>query len=478
MIYDVEQAIGILDTLLEPRQLSDLQELLLRECWQGKSYQEIAEEFDYEAGYLRIVGSRLWQELSDTVGEKITKSNIRSVLRRQLQVNKSRDKIIQKQETENNFKSQENLSFYSLERNNLELFKPSFPGCSVSINSPFYVERFPIESLCCREILQPGALIRIKAPQKMGKTSLLNYIISYGANKQGYKTVRLSFQQADQGAISNLNHLLRWFCKIISWKLNIEPKLDDYWEQDSNLAKSSCTRYFEEYLLPQLSDPLLLGLDEVERIFSYPQVAQDFLPLLRVWYEEANENPIWQKLRLLLVYSTEDYLPLNINQSPFNVGLPIALPEWNFQQVKHLARGYGLNWGNDETRQLMELVGGHPYLVQLALYYLQEQNATGLAFFYPGNDASQAFTFEKLLEYAPTESGIYNNHLRRQLEYLQDSQLAAAMKQVVSSSSPVLLASQLVYRLQSIGLVKLCGDKAMPSCELYRQYFRVRLTTP
>ncbi len=344
---------------------------------------------------------------------------------------------------------------------NQPLVRAKFPGSQVSPNSPFYIERPPIESRCCNEILQLGALIRIKAPKQMGKILLLNYILNYAKN-QSCRTVPLSFQQADEEAVSNLSNLLRWFCKSISWKLKLEPKLDNYWDTDAGLAKYNCTRYFEEYLLEQINCPFVLGLDELERLFAYPKVAQDFLPLLRVWHEQANESKIWVHLRLVAVHSTELYVPLDINQSPFNVGLPMGLPEWNSEQIQALARCYSLNWGNSEAEQLMAIVGGYPYLVQLALYHLQNQDVS----------------LEQLLQDAPIETGIYINHLR----YLENIQavpkLSTAIREVVNNNESVLLNSVLAYQLQSIGLVKFDGSRVMPSCQLYRKYFRARLLKP
>jgi hypothetical protein len=71
-------------------------------------------------------------------------------------------------------------------------------------NSPFYVERPPIERLCEETILQPGALIRIKAPKQMGKTSLMIRILDE-AIAQGFKTVTLSLQLADAEVFTTLN---------------------------------------------------------------------------------------------------------------------------------------------------------------------------------------------------------------------------------------------------------------------------------
>ncbi|HBY77530.1 MAG TPA: molecular chaperone Tir, partial [Cyanobacteria bacterium UBA11148] len=68
----------------------------------------------------------------------------------------------------------------------------------------------PIESRACETILQPGALIRIKATRQMGKTSLMARIL-YHASQQGYRTVALSFQLAEGKVFADIDKFLRWF---------------------------------------------------------------------------------------------------------------------------------------------------------------------------------------------------------------------------------------------------------------------------
>jgi hypothetical protein len=43
------------------------------------------------------------------------------------------------------------------------------PNQPVPLDSPFYVERPPVEQLVYQEISTPGSVIRIKAPSRMGK---------------------------------------------------------------------------------------------------------------------------------------------------------------------------------------------------------------------------------------------------------------------------------------------------------------------
>ena len=141
----------------------------------------------------------------------------------------------------------------------------------------------------------------------------------------------------------------------------------EYWD-DIFGSKMSCKDYFENYLLSEIDQPLVLAIEEVDVIFERLDLADDFFSLLRSWHEEAKSNPVWQKLRLILVHSTEVYIPLNINQSPFNVGLPIELPEFSVAQVQDLAQKHGLTWKQEQVNQLMKIIGGHPYLVREALY--------------------------------------------------------------------------------------------------------------
>ncbi|NJQ96692.1 MAG: hypothetical protein HC784_01240 [Hydrococcus sp. CSU_1_8] len=47
--------------------------------------------------------------------------------------------------------------------------------------------------------------------------------------------------------------------------------------------------------------------------------------------------------------------------------------------------------------------------------------------------------------------------------------------EVVISKQPISLSSECGFKLQSMGLVNLDGDKYYPRCNLYRQYFSVHL---
>ncbi|MBD2463515.1 pentapeptide repeat-containing protein [Oscillatoria sp. FACHB-1407] len=77
-----DEALLLLDHLLQEQKLKDLQELVFRYTWEGWTYPEIAKQLGYDTSHIRDVGYELWQQLSRSLGERVTKKNIQSVLRR------------------------------------------------------------------------------------------------------------------------------------------------------------------------------------------------------------------------------------------------------------------------------------------------------------------------------------------------------------------------------------------------------------
>ncbi|WP_337886187.1 AAA-like domain-containing protein [Fischerella thermalis] len=425
------------------RHLRNIEVAVLRGALLGQKYDQIAAECDYAPEYIKHdVGPKLWQILSSSLGEKVSKTNLMAVL-------------AQRASWEEDTGTRKGITKMFIP------FTPLTPPPLPLSPSSFYVERPPVESRCYEEITRPGALIRIKAPSQMGKTSLMVRILAHAKqqNPSEVRTVALSLQRAERSIFNDLDKFLRWFCASITRKLQLPHRVDDYWSETFG-SKSNCTAYFEDCLLPDLNGVLVLGLDQVDEVFLHPEIADDFFTLLRSWYEEAaygdSGNPLWQNLRLVIVHSTEVYIPLDINKSPFNVGLAIELQTFTPLQVFDLAKRYGIDLSEGELSELMQLVDGHPYLVQQALYHLAQQD----------------LTLKQLIETAATDAGIYSNHLHRHLRSLQEHpQLAAAYEEVIHSSNPVELEQVLAFKLHSMGLVKLQGNQVISSCELYRQYF-------
>jgi hypothetical protein len=452
--FDLDQAVEIANqavTQTQGRPLTDVEILVLKGAWDRDSYDQIAARNQYSTSYIsQDIAPKLWKLLSEAVGEKIKKNSLREPLKRyweqQLQASTAVPAIPA---------------------------QPSVPAPKVlyqrenrDTDAPFptYVHRPDIETLCYDTLLNyPGTLVRIKSAKLTGKTSLVNYVLNKLA-AQGVHTVNLSLRLADsQIHFNSIDIFLRWFCFNIEQELGLESQLDHYWNVEWLGSKVSCTTYLEKYLLAQDDAPVVLCIDDVDLLFPHQDLYEDFFGLLRSWYEKARSRPQWKKLRLILAHSTEAYIRLNINQSPFNVGLPIELEEFSLEQSTELAQRTGWEGSPEDVGQLITLLGGHPYLLEKAFNYLKAHGHISLVDF---------------IATAPTQAGIYRNHLQEIWQELKERpELEAAFRPVLTAEEPISIAPTLAYQLQSMGLITLTGNLAQASCQLYRQYFQANLKT-
>ncbi|MCC5669237.1 AAA-like domain-containing protein [Nostoc sp. CHAB 5784] len=435
----IEQIIECTETLITNKtgkSLSFIQKAVLSASLleTKKNYAQIAIENNYSENYIRqLVAPKLWQLLSNSLGEKVNRTNCRAVLEQRL---------------DNSFLQTISQPTHMWQKINLEP-----PDGQVPLDSTLYIER-GLEQVCYQAILQPRAFIHIKAPRKMGKTSLMTRILAHGSS-HGYYTVRLSLHRAETEVFSSLEKFLRWFCTNVTHQLGIKSKLEEYWDEEMG-DLMNCTIYFQGYVLQEINTPLILALDEVNKLFEYPQLTRDFLGLLRSWYEETRDISIWQKLRVLIVKSTDIYINLEINKSPFNIGLAIDLPAFTRLQLEDLAQRHRLQLTAFQFEQLMALTGGFPYLVRLAFYH----------------SVQHQIPMDTLVQNATTNTGIFSEYLHNQLHsILQNPDLVDGFQQVIRSTVPITLEQEVAFKLKSLGLIYLEKKTATVSCGLYREYF-------
>ncbi len=156
---------------LENRCLNDTEQLLLRGLWQKKNYQEIAQENGYSSSYLaNVVAPGLYDRVSQLIGETINKKNFLSRL-------------------QSHFTNSTSLQYCGNEYPQNE--RPEYPDAPVLYNSPYYLKQTNLEAKIIEEIDRSGALVRIKAPKKWEKTSLLLTILEACQQRFGYQIVRL-----------------------------------------------------------------------------------------------------------------------------------------------------------------------------------------------------------------------------------------------------------------------------------------------
>jgi hypothetical protein len=331
------------------------------------------------------------------------------------------------------------------------------PEGTVRIGSEFYIRRSPQQEECFKAIAMPHALLRLKSPDRMGKSSLLVRVLEE-ARGLGSRTTWLDLQKCDRRCFENMDRFLQWFCAVIGRDFGVKAKPTDDWD-DVFGANSNCEEFFERYLLNDDDDrPLVIAIENLDRIFPYEAIAVDFCGLLRGWHEQGKHKKVWGKLRLVLAYSMEDFTPRDINQSPFNVGTPIDLDEFTQAQINQLAELHNL--GPSQIEPIVELVGGHPYLVRLAFYHL----------------AKGAVSLEQILQSAANDVGLFSKHLSTRLAKVeQDPAIRETLRSLVNSPKPIRFDLKTTIKLDAMGLISRTETGVKIRNQLYQRYFQSRL---
>ncbi|WP_413160043.1 AAA-like domain-containing protein [Capilliphycus salinus ALCB114379] len=348
---------------------------------------------------------------------------------------------------------------------------PSLEGC-VPLDSPLYVKR-SADSLCERYLDQSmkpektAAFLKIKAAKHTGKTSLLIRLQNHAKNKGwsvGYVDLESSKFSGHKEIFDNIDRFLDRFTEIVSQAYQLEIS-----SRSSLLDKLSsgerCTRYLEQQVFKPIKKPKLLLIDGIDQIYG-KEVQDDFLWLLRTWFEEKMKNLYGQTVEwpsLVIAYSTEPYSQHNFRESPLqNVGTSIELDDFTADHLLGLSEIYGLEWceGVENANKLMNLLAGHPYLVNLALYDMATHNINI-------NDFHTQATF---LPYKP-----FNNHLQRYLEILNESpNLQGSLIKIIRGETADFDRLNL-EKLAKLGLIKFELGQPKIRCELYKIYFENNL---
>jgi DNA-binding winged helix-turn-helix (wHTH) protein len=337
--------------------------------------------------------------------------------------------------------------------------EPPPPGGAVPLDSPFYLAR-PTDEAFTRALLRRDSLVLIKGARQVGKTSLLARGLQR-AREASAVVVHTDLQHPSAEAFASLDKLLLTLGERIAAQLDLPHRPHELWSADYS-ASTNFENYLRREVFSRLSAPLVWGLDEIDRLFVYGY-ASEFFGLLRSWHNLRALEPMgpWRRLTLALAYATEAHLFItDLNQSPFNVGTKLTLNDFTLAQVGELNARYHAPLRDDaEVAQLFALVGGHPYLVQRALYELHEG----------------AFDLATLAAQAAHDEGPFGEHLRRLLVSLtRDAELCAAVSGVLAGRTDLSLAH--FYRLRSAGvLVGETANAARLRCALYENFLRRHL---
>jgi DNA-binding winged helix-turn-helix (wHTH) protein len=340
-----------------------------------------------------------------------------------------------------------------------EAEEPPPAGGALPINSRYYVARATDEEFY-RALRRADSLVLIKGARQVGKTSLLARGLQR-ARESGAAVVLTDLQNPSKAAFASSEKLLLEWGEMIAEQLGLKTGPHDGWSSLRS-AGTNFQRYLRHEVLEKISGPLVWGLDEIDRLFER-DYASEIFGLFRSWHNARALEPAgpWKRLTLAIGYATEAHLFItDLNQSPFNVGLHLALADFTPEQIADLNERYGAPLtGEEELARLFALLGGQPYLAQRALYEMSVRRVA----------------WEAIEAAADHDEGIFGDHLRRLLASLSSNpQLCDAVRSVLAGQPQMAILD--FYHLRSAGV--LIGDSvedARLRCQLYARYLSKHL---
>lgn len=410
-------------------QLDDgIEQEIIKGTLEGKTYKKIIAARHLSGrnkigiSTLRDRGSKLWRRLRDKFGHDIKKTNFLETIGQ-----------ICKEHPDKKY------------LHPVDYVKRKYIGKTKSIEEEI------CDYLNNKNDQKQSLLVRIKASQKMGKTWLLQYILR-DANKQGLKTVVCDFNSFPNSTYGDFHLLLKTFCSEIMDKLNLNSERAEQLSHNNIINKAG--RLIENHILNNFTEDLVLVLENFDQVLKKEDIREDFLKFLLMCHNESS----LKRLRLIVIHSTDVYGREGINHSPFwGKGQGYSLKMFDELQIKELLEIHNLKLTDAQRNQVIELLGGHPFLSTLAINELKETDQS----------------FEDFINKASTEQGIFRDYLQELLNILnENSDLREAYGKVVNSDEKEKLSRPLSFRLYSLGLIKREGDYVVPSCNLYKDYFK------
>lgn len=331
-------------------------------------------------------------------------------------------------------------------------------GGAVPLDSRFYIER-DTDLEFRAAITRRDSIVLVKGARQVGKTSLLARSLQQ-AREAGARVALTDFQQLNASHLASVEALMRMLAKSLADQLELAVWPDQVWDEELG-PSMNFTRYVRREVLRN-NQPLVWGLDEVDRLFSC-SFSDEVFGLFRSWHNARSLDPSgpWPRLTLAMAYATEAHLFItDVHQSPFNVGTRLTLEDFTREQVAELNRRYGSPLSETELEEFFQLVGGHPYLVRCGLHEL----------------AARGANFGELNSQSDRDEGPFGDHLRRLLFSLnQDAELRGVVRDVIEGQ--LCPPAESFYRLRSAGVI--VGDSARDAkmrCRLYATYLNQHLS--
>ncbi|WP_293063330.1 MULTISPECIES: AAA-like domain-containing protein [unclassified Moorena] len=163
----------------------------------------------------------------------------------------------------------------------------------------------------------------------------------------------------------------QWYANIVrslARDFELDINLRTWWRERSMIfAVRRLREFLEEVLLQQVTQNIVIFIDEIDSVLSLDFPTDDFFAFIRACYNQRVDKSEYQRLTFaLLGVATPSDLIQDKKRTPFNIGQAIQLYGFQLHEAQGLAEGLQGKISNpqDVLKQVLYWSGGQPFLTQ------------------------------------------------------------------------------------------------------------------
>ena len=214
------------------------------------------------------------------------------------------------------------------------------------------------------ELCRQSRFAYVLTPRQLGKSSLM-IRTAEELLAEGFRAVTVDLTQIGTGSDAE-----KWYgdvLEVVADQLELTTNARTWWQQEAETGLTlRLTRFFEEVVLAEVSEPIVIFVDEIDTTLSLG-FTDDFFAAIRYFYVARAQNPALRRLSFVLIgVATPADLIRDPKRTPFNIGERVDLRDFTPAEAAPLAAGLPLppEQAQRALGWILGWTGGHPYLSQ------------------------------------------------------------------------------------------------------------------